>query len=85
MINKNDIENIRRIPISRLLGIRETGRRYAIRCPFHSRDSTPSLAIYPDQSFYCYGCQKHGANAIDFIMLLGSSFSEAVEELKKYI
>lgn len=84
-MSKDEIELIRQIPISRLLGIRENGRRYSIRCPFHPGDKTPSLVIYPDQSWYCYGCTKHGQNAIDFTMALGCNFKEAIEELKQYI
>lgn len=81
---KDEIQKIREIPITRLLGIKPTSRRIHIRCPFHNERS-PSLAIYPDQSFYCYGCSKHGSNAIDFCVLMGYSFKDAVEELRKYL
>jgi hypothetical protein len=30
-----------------------------IICPYHD-DSTPSMAIYDDESFYCFGCHKYG-------------------------
>ncbi|HRF71126.1 MAG TPA: CHC2 zinc finger domain-containing protein, partial [Candidatus Pelethenecus sp.] len=69
---KDEIERIRKIPITRLLGMKDTHRRFHIKCPFHGEKS-PSLAIYPDQSWYCFGCGKHGSNAIDFTIALGSS------------
>ena len=31
-----------------------------IPCEFHKGDNTPSLAVYEDGHFYCYGCRKHG-------------------------
>lgn len=38
-----------------------------VPCCFHS-ERTPSLALYPtNNSYYCFGCQKHG-NSITFIM-----------------
>ena len=68
------IRALLRIPYSRGL----------IRCPFH-RDSTPSFMIYPDNGYHCFGCGKHGSNAIDFVMELGYDFGQAVNELKNYI
>lgn len=35
------------------------GKRRTGRCPFHE-DSTPSLTVYPDDTFYCFGCQAWG-------------------------
>lgn len=83
-MTKYEIEKIRHIPITTILGMVNTNRRFHIRCPFH-HEKSPSLAIYPDNSYYCFGCGKHGNNAIDFVMDLGSSFNETLEELKKYI
>lgn len=31
-----------------------------IHCPFHD-DHTPSLQLYPDGTFYCYGCRAGGS------------------------
>jgi len=57
--------------------LRKLGSRYTALCPFHNED-TPSFIIYPDNSFYCFGCQAHG-DAIDFIKLIkGCSFKEAI-------
>jgi len=57
--------------------LRKLGSRYTALCPFHNED-TPSFVIYPDNSFYCFGCQAHG-DAIDFIKLIKDcSFKEAI-------
>lgn len=60
--------------------LRKFGLRYTALCPFHNED-TPSFVIYPDNSFYCFGCQVHG-DAIDFMKLLKNcGFKEAVDSL----
>lgn len=80
-----DLEKYRAVPIADILGIRNTGRRFAIRCPFHA-DTDPSMTIYPDNGFKCFGCGIHGQNAIDFIMASGKcTFKEAINELKPFI
>lgn len=83
-MTKNEIEDIRNIPITRLLSMPSSGRRFAIRCPFH-RERSASCIIYPDNTFHCFGCSAHGNGAIDFVMKMGSSFKEAVEELRHYL
>ena len=54
-----------------------------MRCPFPDhRDKTASFSLYPDGSYHCYGCSKHGSNAVDFAMdLTGQKFSDAVRDL----
>lgn len=79
-----DIEKYRAIPIQKILGIKETGRRTTIRCPFHS-ERTGSFNIFADGSYYCFGCAKGGQNAIDFCKDLGYSFRESLLELKNYL
>lgn len=60
--------------------LRKLGSRYTALCPFHNED-TPSFVIYPDNSFYCFGCQAHG-DVIDFMKLLKNfDFKEAVGSL----
>ena len=83
-MEQQDLEQYRNIPISRILGIRDKGRRYSIKCPFHG-DTDPSMVIYPDNSFHCFGCGAHGNNAIDFVMASGCTFQEALNELKGLI
>lgn len=80
----DELEKIRQIRIHRVLNIKDTGRRIPIRCLFHNEKS-PSCVIYPDNSYYCYGCGKHGNNSIDFVMDMGYSFKDAIEELKRYL
>jgi hypothetical protein len=64
-----DIEEIKRAnplteTISRLTG-QEVRVRHAIRCPFHD-DKTPSLHIYEDGHWHCFGCGAHG-DVLDFV------------------
>jgi DNA primase len=75
------IQEAREYGVHQLLGFRG-GRRQKINCPFH-KERTPSLVIYRDGSFYCFGCAKHGSNAIDFLVEMGQSFTQAVEFLLK--
>lgn len=79
----NEIEKCRAVPIHSLLGLRNLGRRVMIKCPVHN-DRSPSMAIYPNNSYHCFGCSAHGRNAIDFCIALGYSFEESISELKKY-
>lgn len=82
--NKEKLEKVRAVRITQLLGIKESGRRQNIRCPFHG-EKTPSCVIFPDNTFHCFGCGAHGNNAIDFVMKLGCNFVEAVKELEQYV
>jgi DNA primase len=85
-MNDKNIETqlLRNVHLSVVLGIKNTGRRISIRCPLHNEKSA-SMVIYPDGSYYCYGCTAHGGNAIDLLMAMGATFIEAKEELQKYI
>lgn len=77
------VERLRQVPITTIIGVRPTSRRVSIRCPFHN-EKTPSMVLYPNGGYHCYGCGAHGNNSIDFLMGLGASFPEALEEIKKY-
>lgn len=83
-MTKEDIAKIRQVSIKKVLGIEDTGRKVFIRCPFHN-EKTPSLCIFNDGSYRCFGCGKHGQNAIDFFMDGGATFNEIVAELEKYV
>ncbi len=86
MIDKDDIARVRQVHIATLLGIKNTGRRITIRCPFDDHnEKTGSFVIYPDGDWFCYGCAKSGQNSIDLLMAMGATFSESIEELKKYL
>lgn len=52
-------------------------------CPFH-RERTPSFNINPERNtYYCYGCKRHG-DAVQFVMEKeGISFPEALVLLAK--
>lgn len=41
------------------LEIRQRGRHYVGRCPFH-QDKMPSFIIFPDGGWKCFGCQESG-------------------------
>lgn len=79
-----NLDQYRDIPITRILGIPNTGRRITMRCPVHS-EKTGSFNLYPDNSYFCFGCGIHGSNAIDFTKALGYSFAESLQELKPYL
>jgi len=79
-----DIDKYREIPITKILGVKDTGRRITIRCPFH-QERTGSFNIFADGSYYCFGCAKGGKNAIDFCKDLGFSFKESLKELETYL
>jgi len=53
--------------VGRLTG-RQPTRAGKVNCPFHE-DRTPSLQLYQDGSWYCFGCQ-HGGSIYDFAALL---------------
>lgn len=78
------LKRIREVKPQQLLNIDRAGRRISIRCPIHNERS-PSMVIYPDGDYFCYGCTAHGQNALDMLIQMGATFQEAVEELKKYI
>lgn len=81
-----DLDTLRAIPITTILKLAPTKRRVSIRCVFpNHNDSSPSLVLYPDNSFNCFGCGANGQNAIDFAIALGYSTKDAIRELKDYI
>ena len=75
-----NIDKCRQVSIKELIGTTNN----KINCVFHD-ERTPSLVLYDDGGYHCYGCSKNGANAIDFLIDLGASFNEAILELNKYI
>jgi len=60
------------------------GKDWAIACPFHEGDDTPSLIISPKSNlFHCFGCEAAGS-VIDWVMKTqGLSFRHAVEVLRE--
>ncbi|HUP24340.1 MAG TPA: CHC2 zinc finger domain-containing protein, partial [Thermoanaerobaculia bacterium] len=69
--------------VSHYVPLRPSGRALMARCCFHD-DHQPSLAVFPEtQSFYCFGCQKHG-DVITFLMAVERlTFPEVLGVLKQ--
>lgn len=44
-----------------------SGGRWVINCPFHEGDDSPSFTIYPNQTYFCFGCDVWG-DAIKFLV-----------------
>ena len=56
-----------------------TNGRYVAHCPFHEGDREPSFTIYPNESYYCFGCQVWG-NPVKFLVeYKGMSAKDAME------
>lgn len=76
-----EIEQARSVPIHRLVGNPHINRKVKILCPFHKED-TPSCLLFPTGGFKCFGCGAQG-DSISFVMKIGGTFVEAVNELNK--
>ena len=83
-LNEQQLNLIRSVPIHKLLGVVNTGRRIQIRCPIKS-ERTPSFTLYPTNDYHCFSCGANGRGAIDFCVALGMSFQESIDELIKYL
>ncbi len=46
--------------VHQLTGLEPT-RNGKVNCPFHHPDDTPSLQLYDDGTFYCFGCRTGGS------------------------
>jgi len=79
-LTEEQIEHARNVSLAKVMGVPDSGRRITICCPFHN-EKTGSCVLYPDNSYHCFGCEKHGKNAIDFLVESGVKFDEAVKEL----
>ena len=65
--------------------LRQRGRDFLARCPFHE-ERTPSFSVSREKQFYyCFGCRASGT-AITFLMEYdGLGFVDAVEELAERV
>jgi DNA primase len=79
----DEVARCRGVPLHLLIGDRRVNKKIKIKCPFHA-ERTGSCNLYPTGGFHCFGCGATG-NSIDFLMKLGATYTEALEELKKYI
>lgn len=74
-----DIEKAKQFPIEQLYPgrLRQFGNKLTGLCCFHE-EKTPSFFIFPNNTYYCFGCNEHG-DSIDFTMKIKKyEFSEAV-------
>jgi DNA primase catalytic core len=71
-----------RLAEARGFALKPHGQHYAIHCPFHADDKTPSLIITPEKNlFHCPACGAKGS-PIDWVMKLeGVSMRHALELL----
>ncbi len=61
--NRNDIVDV----VASYVELKQKGRRFWGRCPFHG-EKTPSFSVDSEsQMFYCFGCHK-GGTVINFVM-----------------
>lgn len=51
--------------VAKVLPLRRSGGNKLAVCPFHP-DKSPSMVLYRDQTYHCFGCAAHG-DVIDFI------------------
>jgi hypothetical protein len=62
------------------LSLHRAGRNWQGCCPFH-QEKNPSFTIFPNNSFYCFGCGQSG-DAVNFVRKLHSlSFPDALKYL----
>lgn len=83
-LTKEELDVLRNVSIHSIIGVQNNGRQIKISCPVH-KERTPSFTLYPDNGFKCFGCGIQGRGALDFVMALGYTFPEAIEELAKYL
>ena len=71
-----------RITLHDLLNLPHNGRRHMLQCPLPGHDDrNASFAVFADDHFYCFGCQRHG-DVLDFIALRdGLTTAEAMRLL----
>lgn len=75
-------QNISLVSVVNAAGIelRQNGNRYVGLCPFHD-EKTPSLYIFPDNRFKCFGCGEYG-DVINFVQkFYNLSFKDALKHL----
>lgn len=61
--------------------LKRTGNTFKGLCPFHG-EKTPSFIVYPDsQTYYCFGCNKHGDIYSFYMAMENVEFRQALTEL----
>ena len=78
-LTEDQIQTAREYPVVDLIESKRIKDSFC--CPFHE-EKTPSFHVYKDNHWYCFGCGKHGQNAIDFVVEKQKlTFTEAVRFL----
>ncbi len=55
--------------LASVLGLAPSRRRIMLKCPLPGHDDrNASFAVFPDDHFYCFGCNRHG-DVLDLIAL----------------
>jgi hypothetical protein len=69
--------------IGQYVQLKKVNNKYQGLCPFHPDKHSPSLVVYPDQHWHCFGCQRNGT-VIDFVMIYeGLTLKEALCKLSR--
>jgi hypothetical protein len=78
LLSETDIVDV----IGRHVTLKKVGAEYKGLCPFHD-DKKPTLSVNPvDQRYKCFGCGAGYGDSIDFLQRLGSTFQQALNEIK---
>jgi len=57
----------------------QRGDRWVAHCPFHAGDNSPSFTVYPNMTYFCFGCRVWG-DGVKFLMdYRGMPFAMALE------
>lgn len=59
---------------------RRSGKNWIVLCPFHN-EKTPSMVLFFEKGFHCFGCGAHGSSIDLFMKINGCNFSNAIKQL----
>lgn len=84
-LTPHHVEQARTVPVAEIAAehtkLRRSGKTFVGLCPLH-KEKTPSFTVYSqNNSWHCFGCNKHGDGIQLIRELLGLSFIEAVRSL----
>lgn len=57
----------------------DSGNRKVATCMFHEGDNEASFTVYPNQTYYCFGCQAWGDAVIFLVKYKGLTEKQALE------
>ena len=87
-MNKEQIQKARDVDFLELLErmsieYQNESGHVKVLCPFHNDYKTLSMAIYPDNKYYCFGCSESG-DVISFVMkVYNIEFADAIQALNE--